>query len=413
MGLVTSVGLAELGNTVTVIDLNESKVAMINSAQAPFFEPGLHELLQKHVGSSLFASTTFEDVADSEISFICVDTPADETGHVNLTKVKSSACSIGLALQGLETFHTVVIKSTVPPGTTESVIIPLILGKSKRNFSTLGFSANPEFLREGQAVADFMHPDRIVIGVSDGRAEEILTRMYCKIDAPILTTSIKSAEMAKHVSNAFLATKISFANEVGNICKNLEIDVYDVMRCVGSDHRISPNFLSAGVGFGGSCLPKDLKALIHLAEALGEEPFLLHAVKKVNEKQPERIYRLLERKLGKLKNKRIAVLGLAFKPNTDDIRGSPAIPVIQSLDAKGATVIAYDPLAVENMRGVFPRIKYAKHPLEALTGADACVLLTEWPEFECLDSEFDAMQTRIVIEGRKILLCKNKEGVCW
>jgi UDPglucose 6-dehydrogenase len=274
---------------------------------------------------------------------------------------------------------------------------------------------NPEFLRAGGAVEDFLHPDRIVIGCDEKYGFDQVIPLYEGIDSAIIRTSLRVAEMSKYTSNAFLATKISFANDIGNLCKTLGIDVYEVMKCVGMDHRISPHYLNAGVGFGGSCIPKDVSALIHLMEKYGQEPRLLQAVMEVNENQPFRLVSLIEQRIGTLEGKRIAVLGLAFKDGTDDIRESKAIPVIAKLLGNGATVAAYDPMAATGMQDIFPNVHYCTSAAEALKNADACLILTEWPEFSKLNTEFEAMKSRIIIEGRKILSydTKEKEGLCW
>jgi UDPglucose 6-dehydrogenase len=258
-----------------------------------------------------------------------------------------------------------------------------------------------------------MHPDRIVIGSNDSRAGDWAESAYRGIEAPIVRTGIKSAEMIKYASNAFLATKISFANEIGNLCKRLGIDVYEVMEGVGMDHRISPHFLDAGAGFGGSCFPKDLSALIHLAEGMNEEPLILRSVQNVNERQPARMLELLQKKIGSLEGKRIAVLGLAFKNDTDDVRQSRSIPVILELEEMGARIAAYDPQANDNMKKLIPDIEYCSRVTDALEDADACIVMTEWPEFGLLDEEFDLMKNRVIIEGRRILSCQDKEGICW
>jgi UDPglucose 6-dehydrogenase len=272
---------------------------------------------------------------------------------------------------------------------------------------------NPEFLREGRAVEDFMNPDRIVIGSNDPRAGKYVAEAYQGMSAPVIHTSLSAAEMIKYTSNAFLATKISFSNEIGNICKHLGIDVYEVMKGVGCDIRIGPLFLNAGVGFGGSCFPKDVSSLVSLAKDVGENPVLLQSVLTVNEQQPHRMVALLEEKLGCLSGKRIAILGLAFKDNTDDIRDSRAIPVIRELVAKGAHISAYDPMAVPNMRHIFPGIEYCDCSADALAGSDGCLVMTEWPEFSLLNTEFDLMAHRIIIEGRRILSYKGGNGICW
>jgi len=272
---------------------------------------------------------------------------------------------------------------------------------------------NPEFLREGLAVQDFMNPDRIVVGSSDQNAGDLFMGVYVGLDAPVVRTSLTAAEMIKYTSNAFLATKISFSNEIGNICKRLGIDVYDVMKGVGLDHRINPYFLNAGAGFGGSCFPKDVSALMHLARDVGENPVLLNAVMEINDRQPIRMIELLEKRIGNLAGKQVAVLGLAFKNDTDDARESRAIPVISELRMRGAKVRGYDPKANSSMNKLFPDIEYYTSPAEALKGADACLVMTEWPEFSSIQEDFDLMKSRVIIEGRKVLSCRDAEGICW
>jgi UDPglucose 6-dehydrogenase len=258
-----------------------------------------------------------------------------------------------------------------------------------------------------------MNPDRIVVGSSDQKAGDIFQKVYSGLKAPLVRTSLTAAEMIKYASNAFLATKISFSNEIGNICKCLGIDVYEVMKGVGLDHRINPYFLNAGAGFGGSCFPKDVSALMHLARDVGENPVLLNAVMEINDRQPMRIVDLLEKRIGDLAGKQVAVLGLAFKNDTDDARESRAIPVISELIKRGAKVRGYDPKANSSMSKVFPDIEYCTCPAEALKGADACLVMTEWPEFSSIREEFDLMKSRVIIEGRKVLSCRDAEGICW
>ncbi len=276
---------------------------------------------------------------------------------------------------------------------------------------------NPEFLREGKAVYDFQHPDRIVIGADDPKAAAVISELYKGYTCPILETDTKTAEMIKYVSNAFLATKISFSNEIGNICKRIGIDTYKVMEGVGLDARISPHFLRSGLGFGGSCFPKDVKALIGKAGEVDYEPLLLKTVLKVNDRQPEIAMRLLKKHMADLVGKKIAVLGLAFKDDTDDIRESRAIPLIGMLLAEGANVIAYDRMAAEHMKKVYPNISYMKTAGDALDGADACLIATEWKEFGELNDEFARMKNKIVIDGRRVVDPHGKdiiyEGLCW
>ncbi|WP_342771217.1 MULTISPECIES: UDP-glucose/GDP-mannose dehydrogenase family protein [unclassified Methanoculleus] len=411
VGLVTGACFAELGHTVDIVEIDAGKAAAINAGRAPIHERGLDALLAKHAGVRLRAGTDYGPVALSDLAFICVGTPPAADGSADLSMVAAASRSIGEALREGKGAHTVVVKSTVPPGTTENLVAPTVGNHSHR--ADTGFAMNPEFLREGRAVEDFLHPDRIVIGSRDGRSGDTVAAAYTGVSAPVVRCGLTAAEMIKYASNALLATKISFANEVGNVCKRLGIDVYEVMRGVGMDHRVSAHFLSAGAGFGGSCFPKDVAALVRLAEGLGEEPALLRSVLDVNDRQPLRMVRMLEERLGNLSGKRIAVLGLAFKDNTDDIREARAVPVIAGLLQRGAAVAAYDPLAAASMRRVFPGIDYAASAADALRGADACLVMTEWPEFSTLNGEFDLMNSRIVIEGRRILSCDGKEGICW
>lgn len=413
VGLVTAVCFSELGHEAHLIEIDKDKVDAINRGIAPIYEPGLEDLLKKHIFRNLAASCEYQEIAGSDCTFICVGTPSAPDGTADLCYIRSAAHSIGEALKDWRAPHTVVVKSTVPPGTTSNVVAPAVLKASGRQDGSITFAMNPEFLREGQAVGDFFHPDRIVIGCSDDGACRRIAALYDGIDAPLVMTGLEAAEMIKYVSNAFLATKISFSNEIGNICKKLGIDVYDVMRGVGLDHRISPHFLNAGAGFGGSCFPKDVSALVSFAESLGEEPRILKSVMAVNEQQALRMVTLLESRIGDLCGKQVAVLGLAFKDNTDDIRDSRAIPVIQSLVEKGALVRAFDPLANTAMAKVFPGIMYYESAEGALSGADACLVMTEWSEFSQLDSEFERMASRVIIEGRRILSCNGKEGICW
>jgi len=307
----------------------------------------------------------------------------------------------------------VVVKSTVPPGTTERVVIHEVLENRHLKNQDIGFAMNPEFLREGRAIQDFMRPDRIIIGSADDKAGDFIESIYKGLNVPMIRTGLTEAEMVKYASNAFLATKISFSNEVGNICKDLGIDVYEVMKGVGMDHRINPYFLNAGAGFGGSCFPKDVSALIHLAENLDEDPILLKSVMAINELQPNRLVDLLEKRIGHLSGKRVAVLGLAFKDNTDDVRASRSIYVISELKRRGARVAAYDPKANNSMQSILSDVDYCQNATDALNNADACLVMTEWPEFSALDREFDRMKTKVIIEGRRILSCAGFEGICW
>ncbi len=413
VGLVSSVCLAELEHSVTLIEVDKKKVEAINSGVPPIYERGLDELLRRHVGRNLYATESYEDLTSSDLTFICVGTPAGKDGSADLSIVESASVSIGKALMSKKEYHAVAVKSTVPPGTTQSLVMSEVLKHSCKSINEVGFAMNPEFLREGLAIQDFMKPDRIVIGSSDERAGNMVESSYQGIDAPVLRTGLTAAEMIKYASNSFLATKISFSNEIGNICKKLGVDVYEVMRGVGMDHRISPYFLNAGVGFGGSCFPKDVSALIRLAENMELDPVLLKSVLEVNDRQPMKLVELLIKRKGDIKGNRVAILGLAFKNDTDDVRESRAELVIQELIRRGASIAAYDPKANASMQKKMPDIEYCESASDALAGADACLVLTEWPEFGELDEEFDLMRSRVIIDGRRVLSCKDAEGICW
>ncbi|WP_048056182.1 UDP-glucose/GDP-mannose dehydrogenase family protein [Pyrococcus sp. ST04] len=417
VGLVTGIGFAKLGNEVTFVDVDERKIELINQGIPPIYEEGLEELMDELRGR-YYATRDYEEaILNSDVTFICVGTPSLEDGSIDLKYVKSAAENIGKVLKKKDEYHVVVVKSTVLPGTTEGIVRPILEKHSgKRAFRDFGLAMNPEFLREGVALRDFLNPDRIVIGVQDERTRKVLEELYAPIDAPKLVVDIKTAEMIKYASNAFLATKISFANEIGNICKKLGIDSWKVFEGVGLDHRISPHFFRSGIGFGGSCFPKDIRALISKAREIGEEPLILEAVLKVNEKQPFRLIELLKKHVSELKGRTIGVLGLAFKPNTDDVRETRAYPIIRRLLEEGAIVIAYDPKAMENFKHMYPdvgtKIKYAGSAREVLEVTDVILILTEWPEFEGLD-----YSGKIVIDGRRVRAAEKTakvyEGVCW
>ncbi len=419
VGLVTAVCFSELGNSVICLDVDEKKVEMINEGKPPIYEMGLEKLLKKHAGENLAATTDYNfAVSNSNISFICVGTPSTSDGKLDLSLIKAASASIGRALKRKKGYHIVVMKSTVLPETSEKVAIPLIEKHSgKKAGGQFGFAVNPEFLREGKAIYDFMNPDKIVIGAIDKKSGDAIKPLYKAFKCPIISTDLKTAEMIKYANNAFLATKISFSNEVGNICKQLGIDTYEVMKAIGYDFRINPHFLNSGLGYGGSCFPKDVSALINKARETGYRPELLESVVRINEGQPERMIKLLEKRLGNISGRKIALLGLAFKNDTDDIRESRAIPVIKMLADKKAEISAFDPMANENMRNIYPELKYCKSEKEALKDAEACLILTEWKQFSKLKKEFNVMKNRLVIDGRHILnpvgLNIEYEGLCW
>src|SRR5665647_694864 len=417
VGSVTAACFAEAGHEIVCVDIDEKKVEQINAGIPPIYEEGLGDLLRKYAGKKLIATIDYEfAVRETDISFICVGTPSAEDGSIDLSIVRAAATNIGEALAKKKGYHVVVVKSTVVPETTEKFVLPILEEASgKTAGKDFGVAMNPEFLREGKAVHDFMHPDKIVIGAIDRKSGDLISELYRKFECEVTRTNPTTAEMIKYANNSLLATKISFANEIGNICKKLGIDTYEVMAAVGKDFRISPRFLNSGAGFGGSCFPKDVKALIGKAKAIGYSPILLESVIAVNEKQPLLMTEILIRKIGKLAGKKIAVLGLAFKNETDDIRESRAIPVIAELLRLGAKISAYDPMAIENMKRVFPIIEYSGKAEDALKGADACLVMTEWDEFRQLESEFENMKEKIVIDGRRVIEAKNidYEGLCW
>lgn len=412
VGMVTGICFAELCNEVVFVDIDEERVNAINSGKAPISERRLDELMQKN-RSKYRATKNYSSIIDTDITFICVGTPSRDDGSIDLTFIKSAATEIGKVLKAKKEFHTVVVKSTVIPGTTENVVKPIIEKRSGKNaFKDFGLAMNPEFLKEGNAVHDFFNPDRIVMGIKDERTKNVLETLYEPFNCPKLVTDIKTAEMIKYASNAFLATKISFANEIGNICKKLGVDVYEVFKGVGLDHRINPAFFRAGIGFGGSCFPKDVRALIAKAEELGVNPKILRAIIEVNEEQPMRMIELLKKHVSSLRGRRIGILGLAFKPDTDDVRESRAIPIVEKLIEEGAEIIAYDPEATDNFRKIFPYISYANSAKEVVAKSDAVLIVTEWKEFEELNYE-----GKIVIDGRRLEKAMKEakiyEGVCW
>ncbi|HEY9246244.1 MAG TPA: UDP-glucose/GDP-mannose dehydrogenase family protein [Candidatus Methanoperedens sp.] len=417
VGTVTAACFAELGHDVICVDIDSRKVDQINAGIPPIYEEGLPELLKKHAGKRMRATCDYDfAVMNSDVSFICVGTPSDHHGNIDLSTVKSAGAALGDSLRSKISYHVITVKSTVVPETTEKVVQPIIEEHSGKRRDEFGMAMNPEFLREGKAVHDFMNPDKIVVGSIDKRSGDIVASLYSGIKCEVTRTNLRTAEMIKYANNAFLATKISFSNEIGNICKGLGIDTYEVMKAVGRDFRIGPYFLNSGAGFGGSCFPKDVKAIIGKARETGYEPHLLETVIEVNERQPGRMVILLKDRLGSIKGKKIAVLGLAFKNDTDDIRESRAINVIRELLDSGAEVSAYDPMANENMRKIFSNIEYHTSAAGALRGADAGLIMTEWDEFRSLDKEFEVMKNRLVIDGRHMLAPGkdiNYVGLCW
>jgi len=405
VGLVAAACLAKLGNQVILVDNDDSKVEAINGRAFPVVEEGLEELLnQVHIE----VTSDMQKAIDSEAIFICVGTPSDDDGSVSLKQMSEASQEISTVLKRKEEYCLVVVKSTVAPGTTEELIIPILEKSRKKIGKEFGVCMSPEFLREGKAVYDFMHPARLIIGEYDQRSGDTLLGLYHSFKAPVMRTGLKTAEMIKLASNAFLATKISFINEIGNICKNLGIDTYEVAEGIGYDDRIGNKFLNAGIGFGGSCLPKDLKGLISKSGQMGYEANLLQEVTNVNNKQALKAIELLRKHIP-FKDSSVGVLGLAFKPGTDDVRDSVAIAIVQLLLEAGARIKAYDPLAVENFKKLFPQIEYAT--TAEVLNTDAILIVTEWDEFAKLD-----YRGKVVVDGRRIEKAKEAriyEGICW
>ncbi len=418
VGLTQGIGLAKLGHKVICRDVIKEKVEKINSGNPGIYEPKMEEYLKEVLGKNFEATLDLDyAIKNSDISFLCVPTPSSDDGSMETKYIEKASQEIGQLLKE-KNYHVIVVKSTVIPGTTEEIVIKALEKYSgKKVGKDFGVCMNPEFLREGKALEDFFNPDRIVIGEFDKKSGDTLKELYKNYKCPVLRTNLKTAEMIKYVSNAFLATKISFSNEIGNICKSLGIDVYDVMKGVGLDNRIGPKFLDAGLGFGGSCFPKDVSALKAKGHKLNCETKILDSILDVNKKQRFKIIDLLEKELGNLKGKTISILGLAFKPDTDDIREAPSVDIIKVLQERGAKIHVYDPRAIENMKRIYSNIKYFNSPQEALGQSDACLLLTEWEEFKKLtNQDFAKMRNKLIIEGRKILdksKVSNFEGVCW
>ena len=412
VGLSMAVFIARRGFKVFGVEKDKSKIEMISRGKPPFKEPGLQELLLEVLrdGSLQVGSELSSAVEESEILFITVGTPSRPDGSIDTSYVEGVARGLGKVLREAVGYRLVVVRSTVVPGTTRNVVGRIIAEVSGlRAGEDFGLAMNPEFLREGEALKDLEYPSRIIIGEFDSRSGEFLERFYRRIygaGVKILRTSLENAEMIKYANNAFLATKISLINTIANICERVPgCDVVEVSKVLGLDPRISPRFLRAGLGYGGSCFPKDVKALIAFAKDKGYEPVLLEAVDKVNEMQPLRAVELCEELLGSVRGARVAVLGLSFKPNTDDMRGAVSVKVVRGLLDRGARVVVYDPWALENAKRIFGgAVEYAGSAEECLSGADCAIVVTEWDEFKNLQPEdFKVLMKRpFVVDGRRV-----------
>lgn len=402
VGLVTGVCFADLGNRVTCLDVDKSRIQNLNKGIMPIYEPGLEQLVAQNVSAERLRFTTdYQDaLRHCEFAFIAVGTPSGTEGEADLQYIRAAAESIADLVD-----HPIIVvnKSTVPVGTGDWVAEVI---RKRREGKKLDFKvvSNPEFLREGSAINDFMNPDRVVLGSEDKEAANQVAQLYSSLRCPILVTDLRTAEMIKYASNAFLATRISFINEIANMCEEMGADVREVATGMGMDKRIGHAFLDAGLGWGGSCFPKDVKALEHMAVLHGTHPQLLQAVMEINRNQRRRVVVKLRRALGKLNDTTIGVLGLSFKPNTDDVREAPSLEVIHLLQNEGANIQAYDPQARETAAHFLKGVKICENPYQVAEGADAIVLATEWNEFKQLDFERikKLMRKPVIMDGRNL-----------
>ena len=400
VGLTTAACFADLGNDVAVLDIDEVRVRQLRRHRLPFYEPGLHELVERNAraGRLEFTGSYPSAIASAEFAFLAVSTPEGEGGQADVRAVEAAATSIAEAQTGE---LVIVNKSTVPIGTGD--LVSRIIDRHNGRHPTAVVS-NPEFLREGSAVTDFMNPDRIVIGAHDIAAADRVARLYAPLAAPVLITDLYTAEMIKYASNAFLATRISFINEIASIAERVDADIKVVAEGMGLDRRIGPHFLDAGIGFGGSCFPKDVKALAAIAEKFDYHPELLNAVMEINRDQRRRAVEKLRECLGTLRNQVVGLLGLAFKPNTDDLREAPSLEIAALLMERGAQVRAYDPAAGNRAKTLLPEIEYRRDAYAVARGADGLIVVTEWNEFRNLDLARikRSMRRPVIVDGRNI-----------
>lgn len=385
VGLVTGACFAEFGVDVTCVDIDATKIARLIAGEMPIYEPGLEQLVTKNVQSGRLRFTTDlkQAVEQALVVFLAVGTPPKADGSPDLSFVEAAARSVAEHMNG---YKVIVTKSTVPIGTGE--YLRKLIREHLKSSLNFGIVSNPEFLREGAAINDFMRPDRVVVGSSDDEAVAIMRDLYRPlylIEVPFVVTSLEAAELTKYAANAFLATKISFINEIANLCESIGCDVHDVARAIGMDRRIGNKFLHPGPGFGGSCFPKDTQALASVARQFGRDSMIVDAVIEVNRRQRLAMIPKIEKLLGELKGKTVAILGLAFKPETDDMREAPAIDIISGLVERGATVRAYDPVAMTEAAKVLPKVSFVGDEYEAVADADALVFVTEWNQFRALD----------------------------
>jgi UDPglucose 6-dehydrogenase len=402
VGLVTGTCLAEIGHEVICVDNDKEKIKKLQKGISPIYEPGLEDLIVKNKKQEklFFVSSIKQGVKNSDIIFIAVNTPTKESGKTDLRYIESVSKEVAKAMDG---YKTIVGKSTMPVKTSQK--IKEIINKYCKKNTDFDIVSNPEFLREGSAVKDFLHPDRIVIGLENKRAENVMRGIYKPIKAPIIVTDIETAEIIKHACNAFLATKISFINSISNICEKTGSDIKTIAQAMGLDPRIGKSFLQAGIGFGGSCLPKDIDAFIHISDQNGYNFKLLAAVKDVNRIQKENFVKKFKSKFKNLKGKKIGVLGLAFKPDTDDVRNAPSVGIINAILKEGGIVKAYDPAAINKIKEIFKnKIRYCLNPYDIAENSDALLILTEWDEFKKIDlvKIKRIMKTPMIFDGRNI-----------
>ncbi|MDO8673339.1 MAG: UDP-glucose/GDP-mannose dehydrogenase family protein [Dehalococcoidia bacterium] len=400
VGMTTAACFSDLGNTVVGLDINIEKLEKLSRGQIPIYEPGLEELIRrnKQSGRLTFTDNYDEGVGSADFVFVAVDSPSGPEGEADMTAVRSAAASIAHALRS---YKVIINKSTVPIGTGDLVTSIIERENPQAHFSVV---SNPEFLREGSAIQDFMHPDRVVLGAVDRSAAEKVAELYAPLNSKVIITDLRSAEMIKYASNAFLATKISFINEIAGVCEKLGADIKEVVRGMGTDRRIGSYFLDAGIGYGGSCFPKDVKALAHMAAVHGCHPQLLRAVMDINQDQRKQVVQRLREALGPLEGKTIGLLGLSFKPDTDDMRGAPSVEIVHLLQHEGARLRAYDPAAAEMAALIVPKVMLCPDPYSVAMGSDALVILTEWNEFKQLDKVRikQLMRQPVLVDGRNI-----------
>lgn len=401
VGLVTGACFADFGNKVICMDDDAGKIESLERGIIQFFEPDLEEMVAKNLsnGRLSFTKSIEEAIKQSDIVFICVGTPQKSSGEADLTQVEAVAQRVA---QAMHKYTLVIEKSTVPVKTGSW--IKRTIERNNTNNIDFDVVSNPEFLREGKAIYDFMHPDRIVIGTENERALKLMLELYKPFQSPTIVTNIETAELIKHASNAFLALKISYINALANICEKVGADVAKVAEGMGYDKRIGHAFLNAGIGYGGYCLPKDTAAFVKIAEEVGYDFEILQAVRNINDGQRRQLFAKIKKELWNINGKTIGILGLSFKPDTDDMREAPAIDIISKLKEEGAHIKAYDPKAMENAKTVFSDIEYCQNAYEVAKGSDALVIITEWAEFKSLDLQKvkSLMKHPVIIDGRNI-----------